>query len=134
MILVDTSVWLFDKRRFRLTDVVRPDAIAVCGPIIQELLQGTRGAEYQEKRLVLLNTHLVDLPLPLNRFEYAAEIYRTLRMEGITIRSTNECLIAASAILNRIELLHADRDFDYIAEITNLQARNINPSASTAHS
>jgi hypothetical protein len=55
-------------------------------------------------------------------------------VRGITIRSSNDCLIAATAILNRIELLHADRDFDYIAEITNLQARNINPSASTLHS
>jgi predicted nucleic acid-binding protein len=134
VILVDTSVWLFDQRRFRLLDVVPPDAIAVCGPIIQEVLQGARGAEYQEKRRILLNTHLVDLPLPLNRFEYAAEIYRTLRMDGITIRSSTDCLIAATAIFNRIELLHADRDFDYIAGITNLQARNINPSASAARS
>lgn len=83
---------------------------------------------------MLLNTHLVDLPLPLNRFEYAAEIYRTLRVGGITIRSANDCLIAATAILNRIQLLHADRDFDYIAEITNLDARNINPSAPTTRS
>jgi predicted nucleic acid-binding protein len=73
------------------------------------------------------------VPLPLSRFEYAAEIYRSLRVRGITIRSSNDCLIAASAILNGIELLHADRDFDYIADITNLQARNINPSASAAH-
>ncbi len=54
------------------------------------------------------------------------------RMNGITIRSANDCLIAASAILNRIELLHADRDFDYIAGITNLQARNIKPSVPAA--
>jgi len=134
VILVDTSVWLFDRRRFRLTDVVRPDQIAVCGTIIQEVLQGTRGDDFREKQKMLLHTHLVDLPLPLNRFEYAAEIYRSLRVLGITIRSANDCLIAATAILNRIELLHADRDFDYIAEITNLQARNINPSASAARS
>jgi predicted nucleic acid-binding protein len=134
VILVDTSVWLFDRRRFRLTDVVRHDQIAVCGTIIQEVLQGARGGTLRETQETLVHTHLVDLPLPLNRFEYAAEIYRSLRVRGITIRSSNDCLIAASAILNRIELLHADRDFDYIAEITNLQARNINPSASAARS
>lgn len=134
MILVDTSVWLFDRRRFRLADVVRPDEIAVCGPIIQEVLQGTRGTEFRERHLMLLHTHLVDVPLPLSRFEYAAEIYSTLRSSGITIRSAQDCLIAAIAILNRIELLHADRDFDYIAEATNLKARNINPSASRARS
>jgi len=118
-----------DRRRFRLADVVRHDQIAVCGTIIQEVLQGTR-EDFHDKQEMLVNTHLVDVPLPLNRFEYAAEIYRSLRVRGITIRSSNDCLIAASAILNRIELLHADRDFDYIAEITNLEARNINPSAS----
>jgi predicted nucleic acid-binding protein len=130
VILVDTSVWLMDRHRFRLADVVRPDQIAVCGTIIQEVLQGARGETIQETRKTLLHTHLVDLPLPLNRFEYAAEIYRSLRVRGITIRSSNDCLIAASAILNRIELLHADRDFDYIADVTALQARNVNPSAS----
>lgn len=130
MILVDTSVWLMDRSRFRLADFVRRDQIAVCGTIIQEVLQGARSGTLRETQETLVHMHLVDLPLPLNRFEYAAEIYRSLRVRGITIRSPNDCLIAASAILNRIELLHADRDFDYIADITNLQARNINPSAS----
>jgi predicted nucleic acid-binding protein len=130
MILVDTSVWLMDRRRFRLADFVRRDQIAVCGTIIQEVLQGARSGTLRDTQETLVHMHLVDLPLPLNRFEYAAEIYRSLRVRGITIRSPNDCLIAASAILNRIELLHADRDFDYIADITNLQARNINPSAS----
>jgi len=119
-----------DRRTFRLSDVVPRDQIAVCGTIIQEVLQGARSGTLRETQETLVHMHLVDLPLPLNRFEYAAEIYRSLRVRGITIRSPNDCLIAASAILNRIELLHADRDFDYIAEITNLQARNINPSAS----
>jgi predicted nucleic acid-binding protein len=130
VILVDTSVWLMDRRRFRLADFVRRDEIAVCGTIIQEVLQGARSGTLRDTQETLVHMHLVDLPLPLNRFEYAAEIYRSLRVRGITIRSPNDCLIAASAILNRIELLHADRDFDYIADITNLQARNINPSAS----
>jgi predicted nucleic acid-binding protein len=119
-----------DRRRFRLADFVRRDEIAVCGTIIQEVLQGARSGTLRDTQETLVHMHLVDLPLPLNRFEYAAEIYRSLRVRGITIRSPNDCLIAASAILNRIELLHADRDFDYIADITNLQARNINPSAS----
>jgi len=118
-----------DRRRFHLADFVRRDQIAVCGTIIQEVLQGARSGTLRDTQETLLHMHLVDLPLPLNRFEYAAEIYRSLRVRGITIRSPNDCLIAASAILNRIELLHADRDFDYIADITNLQARNINPSA-----
>ena len=134
MILVDTSVWLFDRRRFRLTDIVRMDEVAVCGPIIQEVLQGLAEHRYQETRTTLLNCHILSEPLPLGHFEYAAEIYRTARINGYTPRSATDCLIATIAILNHVPLLHADRDFDFIVRIANLDARNVSPSASTARS
>ena len=130
MILVDTSVWLFDRRRFRLKDVVKMDEVAVCGPIVQEVLQGVATTQYQETRSTLLNCHVLSEPLSLGHFEYAAEIYRTARINGYTPRSPMDCLIATIAILNHVPLLHADRDFDFIAKVANLDARNINPSAS----
>jgi predicted nucleic acid-binding protein len=86
-------------------------------------------------RVKLLNCHILSEPLPLSHFEYAAEIYRMMaRVNGFTPRSAVDCLIAAIAILNHVPLLHADRDFDFIAKIANLEARNVNPSASTARS
>lgn len=133
MILVDTSVWL-DKTRLRLEEIVPIDEIAVCGPVIQEVLQGASGNRIREARAALLNCHVLSMPLPLSHFEYAAEIYRTARVSGFTPRSPNDCLIAAIAILNRVPLLHADRDFDFIAKIASLDARNVNPSASAARS
>ena len=129
MILVDTSVWLFDRRRFRLEDVVKLEEIAVCGPVIQEVLQGTEVHRLAEARAALLNCHILSVPLPLDHFEYAAEIYRTARIRAYTPRSPMDCLIAAIAILNHVPLLHADRDFDYIAKVANLDARNVTPSA-----
>jgi predicted nucleic acid-binding protein len=51
----------------------------------------------------------------------AIDIYRTLRKKGITIRKSNDCLIASYAILSDRKLLHKDRDFTQIAEGTNLQ-------------
>jgi predicted nucleic acid-binding protein len=56
VILVDTSVWLMDRRRFRLTDAVPRDQIAVCGTIIQEVLQGTR-EDFHDKQKMLVHTH-----------------------------------------------------------------------------
>jgi len=130
LILVDTSVWLFDRRRFQLREVVPMDEVAVCGPIIQEVLQGMgeiviQSNQYQETRTTLLACHILANPLPLQYFEYAAEIYRTARLHGYTPRSPNDCLIATVAILQHVPLLHADRDFDFIAEIANLDARRL---------
>jgi len=45
----------------------------------------------------------------------AAAIYRRLRSEGITIRKTNDCIIAATALEHGCALLHNDRDFVPIA-------------------
>jgi predicted nucleic acid-binding protein len=49
--------------------------------------------------------------MPYSVFWVAAEIYRTLRRKGITIRNSVDCMIASVAIENDIILLHNDRDF-----------------------
>ncbi|MDR0909492.1 MAG: hypothetical protein LBM77_06965 [Spirochaetaceae bacterium] len=51
----------------------------------------------------------------------SAEIFRSLRTKGITIRKPNDCLIAAYCILNDLALLHHDRDFDPIEKHFGLQ-------------
>ena len=126
MILVDTSVWLADRRLFKFADVVKIDEVAVCGPIIQEVLQGiASSSDYQGLRNVLLHCHILSNPMELSVFEYAAEIYRTARMSGYTPRSPMDCVIATVAIFNRVPLLHNDRDFDFIAKIADLDARRV---------
>ncbi|MGH3262719.1 MAG: PIN domain-containing protein, partial [Trebonia sp.] len=47
--------------------------------------------------------------------EEGARIYRACRSLGETIRSLNDCLIAAIAIRNDVPVLHRDRDYDSIA-------------------
>ena len=44
-------------------------------------------------------------------------LYARCRWQGITIRSPNDCLIAACAVEAGEPLLHADRDFERIAAI-----------------
>ncbi len=54
-------------------------------------------------------------------YEEAAAIYRHCRSQGATVRRLNDCLIAAVAIRAGVPLLHADQDFDQIAQHCRLQ-------------
>ena len=46
----------------------------------------------------------------------AADIYRKLRKQGITIRKTNDGIIAATALDHHCQLLHKDKDFASMAK------------------
>ena len=64
---------------------------------------------------------MIDDPMPLARFEYAAEIYRRCREGGYVIASSHDCLIAACAIEQAIPLLQLDHDFEVIADVVPLE-------------
>jgi hypothetical protein len=121
MILVDTSVWidLFrSKPRLKEEDLFR---FAVCGPIVQEVLQGLRpGPASDAFRAGFLALPVLSDPIPLELYVAAADIYRSGRRRGLTIRSSVDCLIAAIAIENRVPVWHKDRDFAAIATYTEL--------------
>jgi len=42
----------------------------------------------------------------------AARNYRRLRALGLTVRKTIDTVIATRCIVDKLELLHSDRDFD----------------------
>jgi predicted nucleic acid-binding protein len=75
--------------------------------------------EYHQVSSVLQN--LIFLNMSWETHVAAAEIYRTLRRRGITIRKTIDCMIAAVALENDIPLLHRDRDFDPIKKYCGLK-------------
>jgi len=128
VVLVDTSIWLEVQRgRFDLEAFVDYGEIAICPPIAQELLQGTgEGARYTMVWHTILSTRMLDDPMPLETFEEAAQIYRRLRLDGYTVASNFDCLIAACAIRNEVPLLQKDHDFEKIAEIVPLELlRNV---------
>ncbi len=120
-ILPDTSAWISffrdttDETGLKLHRLIELEAdICLCGPIVTEVLQGIR-SDRDHKKIA----KLFELPeyLIMDRavYEYAAEIYRGCRAKGLTIRSTMDCLIAATAILQDAHLLHQDRDYEGIA-------------------
>ncbi len=90
--------------------------------MLQEVLQGLRaGAEARRFADFLGSVPCLAEPLPRALFAAAAEIYRSGRRRGYTIRSSADCLIAAIAIEYEVPVWHRDRDFDTIADYTPLE-------------
>ena len=117
MILVDSSVWIDYFRSADTPQVALLDSLfgrsplAVGDLIAAEVLQGVR--DEQEFKLVKKTLDAFD---HIDLIGYAlaikaAENYRHLRAQGITIRKTMDTLIATRCIENGLTLLHADRDF-----------------------
>jgi predicted nucleic acid-binding protein len=60
----------------------------------------------------------------------AAELYRTLRKRGKTVRSTVDCIIAAIAEDGRCDVLARDRDMDAILDSGLSKAARWQPPSS----
>jgi predicted nucleic acid-binding protein len=127
MVLIDTTVWIdfFAGRLLYHVAVLerlikKREDICICGIILTEVLQGIRGKSEFRKTKELFDA-MIFLPMPYSVFLGAAEIYRTLRHKGITIRNSVDCMIASVAIENDIMLLHNDRDFTPIEKHLSLK-------------
>ena len=78
------------------------------------MLQGVGNDEhYQKIKNSLLEFNILNED-PIEAAIGAANIYRKLRKKGLTIRKSNDCLIAWFSIKNSLEIVHNDRDFDVI--------------------
>jgi hypothetical protein len=118
MVLVDSSVWIdyFNGRnhgRTRKLDELLSSTIVIVGDLILlEVLQGfKRDPDFRAAKRLLLELELIELggiELALK----AADNFRTLRKNGVTVRKTVDCVIATYCIEHRIPLLYDDRDFD----------------------
>ena len=129
MILVDTSIWVevFRKpSRVQLEDVGDLREIVTCLPVVQEVLQGFREEwAYRVARKSLLALPIAEAPLRIEVFLEAAELFRSARRAGVTVRSGVDCLIAACALRNGLTVAHCDRDFDLLARISPLAVRRV---------
>jgi predicted nucleic acid-binding protein len=130
MILIDTSAWIeyfratgsaaaVEVRRLLSTEA---DQVVMCEPVAMEILSGAVDDATHAKLEQLVNglpSLKVDDAVD---FRSAAAIYRAARRRGQTIRSINDCLIAALSIRHGTSIIHRDADFDVIAAITSLEA------------
>lgn len=128
MIVVDTSVWIdvlndsSSPQADRCVELIESgEPVALTDVILTEVLQGLR----TEREARILERHLRDFPIlrleGLEDFVLAADLYRSARRAGVTIRKTLDCLIAAPCIRVGAPLLHADADFDRLATCTPLR-------------
>jgi predicted nucleic acid-binding protein len=122
VLLPDSSAWIEYLRATGSTSHLRVrealdanEPLATTGPVLMEVLAGARDARRAAGyRALLARGPLIPLLDP-DDFEEAASIYRTCGRAGVTVRRHVDCLIAAIAIREDVELLHADRGYDAIA-------------------
>ncbi len=131
MVLVDTSVWIdyfrgsISKEASYLRGLLeRQDDLCVSGIILTEVLQGIP-SENEFAAVKSLLSSLIFLPDSRQSYELAADIYRTARRQGHTLRNTIDCLIAAGAITHHVPLLQNDRDFITISKFSKLRVVDI---------
>jgi len=129
LIILDTSVWIEAFRRrnpLRLERIVEFDQIVTCLPVIQEVLQGFRDeGAFRIARDAMLALPVVESPLSISIVEDAVGLYRAARRQGLTIRSSIDCLIAACALRHGLTVLHRDRDYPQLAKVSSLQQRQV---------
>jgi predicted nucleic acid-binding protein len=130
MILVDSSAWIeyfratgspaaVEVRRLLSDEATE---VAMCEPIAMEILSGAVDDSRHAKLEQLVNG-LASLSVDNTiDFRVAAGIYRAARRAGQTIRSLNDCLIAAVAIRHEARIVHRDADFDVIGRMTTLRS------------
>ena len=128
MVVVDTSVWVDILRGIdsptaaRAVELIEDGApVAITDIILMEVLQGL-GSERDAKQVERQLRAFPFLRLEsLEDFLLAAELYRTARRAGLTIRNATDCLIAAPCVRTNAPLLHSDADFDRLATCTPLR-------------
>ncbi len=121
MHLTDTCIWI-DLFNNRATEFVmssfESNQLGLTSLIYFEVLQGVKNQNTHDKiKYILSQQTFFHLHNKNKSYEQAADIYRQCRKQGVTIRSTVDCLIAQCAIENDLILLHNDKDFSQIATI-----------------
>jgi hypothetical protein len=126
LVLVDNSAWIcfFSRRGFEdlkktLSTLLDEDRAAIAGPILVELIQGTRTPEKKETiKTLIRGIHW--LSVSDEHWHKAAEMAFALRRKGIT-GSVIDTLIAIIAIDYHCILLHKDSHFELIARNSSLK-------------
>ena len=126
MYLVDTSVWidfLRNKtsaasaftRRLLSADVL----VGITEHIYLEILQGASNeSSFQTLSEYFSGQRFYAFENSRESYAEAAHLYMACRQRGVTIRSSMDCLIAQTALEHDLVLIHQDRDFLALAEVS----------------
>ena len=134
--LADTSAWFASRRapevRSRFDALVGSAEIATCDAVKLELLHTARNATEFAARRAELDV-LPQCPIGPTEFRRALDVYEALaRKGGLHHRRVKhpDLLIAAAAESAGVPVLHYDRDFEAIGEVTGQPMRWIAPRGS----
>lgn len=129
MLVVDSSVWIdfFARRespaRATLRRLLDEGEVRIVVPdlVLFEVLRGFRDErDHRQARLLMASLNIEDTggaELALA----AAQHYRSLRAQGVTVRSSIDVLVATFCIENDYALLHRDRDFQAFEQLRGLR-------------
>lgn len=128
MILADTSVWIdylngkITPQTDLLDECLIEGTLAMGDLIFLEILQGIRDDKQYKQvktKLSLLDQYSMFIPSMVVK---CANNFRSLRKKGITIRKTNDVIIASFCIDKKMGLLYTDRDFKPFSEHLGLKS------------
>ena len=129
MLVVDSSVWIdffndADQPSAQLLDHLLANGevrLVVPDLVLFEVLRGFRHErDYRQARL-LMQTLSIEPVGGAELMLSAAQHYRSLREQGVTVRSSIDVLVAAFCIEHDYALLYRDRDFDAFEELRGLR-------------
>ena len=129
MLVVDSSVWIdffndADQPAAHLLESLLEHGdtrIVVPDLVLFEVLRGFRHDRDHTRARLLMQTLDVEPVSGVEMMLSAARHYRSLRGQGITVRSPIDVLIAAFCIEHDYFLLHRDRDFRAFEDLRGLR-------------
>ena len=129
MIVVDTSAWIDYVNGIKATqtklidDALENNRIVTGDIIITEFLQGFKSqTDFEQAKRMMDLLEYYDF-LGKDLAIKAANNFRLLRRNGITIRKTIDVIIATFCIENDYMLIHNDKDFDPMESILGLKIK-----------
>ena len=129
MLVVDSSVWIdfFNGRDSTVRSVLRrlldegEIRLVVPDLVLFEVLRGFRDERDHRQARTLLEGLSVEPACDPDLALHAADHYRSLRSQGITVRSAIDVLVASFCIERDYALLHRDRDFHAFEQLRGLR-------------
>jgi predicted nucleic acid-binding protein len=127
LLVLDNSAWarldlpsLAESRRVEIANMIENGELAVCTPFLLEAGWSARSAAHHDQLLADL-LQLPRLCLDVDVEDAALDAQRALARRGHHRgASPSDLLIAACAHVHGVGVLHYDRDYDVLVELTGL--------------
>ncbi len=116
-ILVDTCIWIeFFKDESDTSDelvsLIIKNAVATCGIILFELMQGIK-TEHEKSSILNIMTKLPYFEMSPQLWQKAAELSRILKKKGLSV-PLSDIFIATIAITHDLQIFTIDKHFNLI--------------------